>query len=190
MERTAAQAAKERFQWLLDVAASRGITAMVGTFPAQTGWMGCGAGLDGRKMVCVNLGEALKPWVDWLGEQREADAGVCRWTVAAWTLLHELGHAELGHGSPNGDEAQWERDANEFARRVLSRLDPRMTIDEAGALLARVASELTRRGSYRNRMANWAQSTKAQVDDLTSASRTGAVNGQGLRTLRTSFEGV
>lgn len=191
MERAAqaAKSARQRFWWLVGVAASRDIAVMAGDFPAGTPFMGLSGGSVGRRVICVNL-DGLNTWSNWLGEQTGEQAEVCKWTTAAWVLLHELGHCLLRHGGADTQEARAEQDADTFARRVLERLDPRMTPDEASLLLDQVAAELARRDTYQNRVANWAQPTKAQVDDLTSGSRTGVANGQGLRALRPAFEGV
>ncbi len=124
---TTAQAAEARFRWLCRVAERLGCQVRVGDY-GNTPWGGRGGRLpDGRRVVQVNIGcplDQLAPHVleaieEALGPGIGIDTEAARWITGMMFLLHELGHALLGHARGREPRKLQEAEANAYRDRAL-----------------------------------------------------------------------
>jgi hypothetical protein len=124
---TTAQAAEARFRWLCRVAERLGCQVRVGDY-GDTEWGGRGGRVpDGPRVVQVNIGcpldelapHALEAIEEALGLGTGIDLDAARWITGMMFLLHELGHALLGHTRSQGPRDRQEYEANDYRDRAL-----------------------------------------------------------------------
>ena len=100
----------------------------------------------------VNLGEpldVLAPSVLAAGAVAlgiDAGADAARWLAGEALLLHELGHAMLGHARGQGPRDRQEAEATAYALRAARELSADCTIteEEAAEALERIGAEMAR----------------------------------------------
>ena len=149
---TMAEAAEARFRWLSRVAERLGCQVYVSDY-GDTPWGGRGGRVpDGPRVVQVNIGEPLDriaPAVleaveEALGTGTGIDPEAARWLAGTMVMLHELGHALLGHARGSEPRKLKEADADRFVWRAAAILTADITEEEAAETLERIGAEMAR----------------------------------------------
>jgi hypothetical protein len=103
-------------------------------------------------VVQVNIGEPLDriaPAVleaveEALGTGTGIDPEAARWLAGTMVMLHELGHALLGHARGSEPRKLKEADADRFVWRAAAILTADITEEEAAETLERIGAEMAR----------------------------------------------